>query len=149
MAVSAMSLSRDMAETAMLRNNISCFLLVLFCSVAAHAASPPNVVLIFCDDMGYADPACFGSKNLTPNIDRLAKEGIRFTDFYVAQPICSASRAAPMTGCSSNRVGILGALGPNSKTGISDRELIMPQVFKSRGYATGMVGKWHLGDSPP
>src|SRR5689334_8557348 len=139
-----------MAVTAMLQKQTLAFLLLLLLSLtlAAHAASTPNVVLIFCDDMGYADPACFGSKNITPNLDRMAKEGARFTDFHVAQAVCSASRAALMTGCYSNRVGILGALGPRSPIGISEHEFIMPQMFKSAGYATGMVGKWHLGSWP-
>src|SRR6185295_7599587 len=123
-------------------------LLLLVVTSAGAADRPPNVVLIFCDDLGYADIGAFGGKTLTPNLDRLAGEGIRFTDFYVGQAVCSASRAALMTGCYPIRVGILGALGPNSKIGISDRELIMPQMFKSAGYATGMVGKWHLGDAP-
>src|SRR5215218_10007449 len=84
-------------------------------SRAADVARPPNVVLIYCDDMGYADPSCYGSKGAaTPNIDRLASEGVRFTDFYVAQAVCSASRAALMTGCYNVRVGIIGALGPKS-----------------------------------
>src|SRR5205814_5075445 len=109
---------------------------------------PPNVVIIFCDDMAYADIAPFGAKTSTPNLARMAREGMKFTDFYVGQAVCSASRAALMTGCYPNRVGILGALGPHSKIGISDRELTMAQMFKSAGYATGMVGKWHLGDAP-
>jgi arylsulfatase A len=99
--------------------------------------------------MGYGDIHPYGSANPTPNLDRMAREGMRFTDFYVGQAVCTASRAALMTGCYSNRVGLLGALGPNSKMGISDKEFIVPQMFKSRGYATGMFGKWHLGDAPP
>jgi arylsulfatase A len=137
-----------MGRTALLFATLVCQLAVSAFALSAFAASPPNVVLIFCDDMGYGDPGCFGSKNPTPNIDRMAKEGIRFTNFYVAQPICSASRAALMTGCYSNRVGILGALPPGSKVGISDREWTMAQMFKSRGYATAIFGKWHLGDAP-
>ena len=78
--------------------------------------NPPNVVLIYADDLGYADLGCFGAKGIaTPNLDRMAAEGMRFTDFYVAQAVCSASRAALLTGCYPNRVGILGALGPASQ----------------------------------
>ena len=78
----------------------------------------PNIVIIFTDDQGYQDVGCFGSPNIkTPNLDRMAAEGMRFTDFYVAQAVCSASRAALMTGCYANRVGILGALGPGSRIG--------------------------------
>jgi arylsulfatase A-like enzyme len=109
----------------------------------------PNVVLIFCDDLGYADVGCFGSKGArTPNIDRLASEGVRFTDFYVAQAVCSASRAALMTGCYNVRVGINGALGPKSKIGLNPAEFNLAKLFKSKGYATGIFGKWHLGDLP-
>src|SRR5215218_6779136 len=111
---------------------------------------PPNVVLIFCDDLGYADVGCYGAKGYTtPHIDRLAAEGCRFTDFYVAQAVCSASRAALLTGRYPNRVGILGALGPGVKNGIKPEELTLAEVFKSRGYATAIYGKWHLGDHSP
>ncbi|MEO6808435.1 MAG: sulfatase, partial [Isosphaeraceae bacterium] len=110
---------------------------------------PPNIVLVFADDLGYADVGCFGAKGYTtPNIDRLAAEGIRFTNFYVAQAVCSASRAALLTGCYSNRVGILGALGPASKIGIADGETTMAEMLKMRGYATAIFGKWHLGRDP-
>ncbi|HTL28821.1 MAG TPA: sulfatase [Tepidisphaeraceae bacterium] len=121
---------------------------VLLLARVARAATTPNVVLIFMDDQGYADVGPFGGKTPTPNIDRMAQEGMRFTRFHAGQPICSASRAALMTGCYPNRVGIFGALGPKSKTGISDREMTMGQMFKSRGYATMIIGKWHLGDAP-
>src|SRR5262252_6737691 len=83
-----------------------------------QTSRPPNFVIIFFDDMGYADLGCFGAKGYqTPNIDRMAREGVRLTDFYVAQAVCSASRAALMTGCYSNRVSITGALFPDAKTG--------------------------------
>ncbi len=109
----------------------------------------PNIVVIFMDDMGYADVGCFGSPgNLTPNIDRLAKEGRKFTNFHVAQAVCSASRTALLTGCYPNRVGIHGALGPNSKMGIHDDEMTLAEVVKQKGYATAAVGKWHLGHLP-
>src|SRR4029450_118567 len=108
-----------------------------------------NVVLIFCDDMAYADVGCFGSKGPpTPNIDALARDGVRFTDFYVAQAVCSASRAALMTGCYNVRVGIMGALGPAAKVALNPDEVTLPKLFKQRGYATAAFGKWHLG-SPP
>lgn len=126
-------------------------ILSLFCvAAAAHAAPrPPNFVIIFQDDMGYGDLGCYGAKGYTtPNLDRMAQQGVKFTDFYVGQPICSASRAALMTGCYPLRVGILGALGPISKNGISDKEVLLPQLLKTKGYATAIYGKWHLGDSP-
>src|SRR5258706_7129445 len=93
-------------------------------SVGLPAPKPPlpNVVLIFCDDLGYADIGPYGSGNPTPNLNRLARDGVRFTDFYVAQPVCSASRAALMTGRYPNRVGIFGALNPKATNGISASE---------------------------
>lgn len=110
---------------------------------------PPNVVLIFADDLAYADIGCFGAKGYaTPNLDRMAAEGIRLTNFYAAQAVCSASRTALLTGCYPNRVGILGALGPDAKIGISDHEVTIAQLLKSRGYATAIYGKWHLGHHP-
>ncbi len=106
----------------------------------------PNFVLIFTDDQGYADVSCFGAKCFkTPNIDRMAREGMRFTDFYACEAVCSASRAALMTGCYSKRVGISGALMPWSKVGLNPKEMTIAEVLKQKGYATGMVGKWHLG----
>ncbi len=105
-------------------------------------------MIIFADDMGYADISPYGAKNRTPNLARMAKEGVRFTDFYVAQPVCSASRAALLTGCYPNRIGILGALNPYSKEGIHSNELTLAEVLKTRGYATAIYGKWHLGYQP-
>lgn len=109
----------------------------------------PNVVIINCDDMGYGDPCCFGGKGYTtPNLDRMAAEGRKFTQFYVAQPVCSASRAALLTGCYPNRVGITGALMPHTPKGLSLHEETLPEIFALKGYATGIAGKWHLGDQP-
>ncbi len=117
---------------------------------AAEPARPPNVVIIFTDDQGYGDVGCYGARGFeTPNLDRMAREGIRFTDFYVAQAVCSASRAALLTGCYPNRIGILGALGPASKHGIHANERTIADVLKTRGYATAIYGKWHLGYQPP
>src|SRR5689334_20554574 len=122
--------------------------------VAARAANPgvhtpgspqtPNIVLVFTDDQGYSDVGCFGAKGFTtPNLDKLAAQGVRFTDFHVSQPVCSASRASLLTGCYANRIGIHGALGPDARVGISDTEVTLAQLAKQKGYATGMVGKWH------
>lgn len=112
------------------------------------AASLPNVVLIYMDDMGYGDVAAYGGIDYTtPNIDKLAAEGMRFTNFYAAQPICTASRAALLTGCYPNRIGFFGAFQPNSPIGISDQEETIAEVLKKKGYATAIVGKWHLGDA--
>jgi len=117
-------------------------------SVVAAPADRPNIVLIFCDDLGYRDIGPYAATNPTPNLDRLAREGVRFTDFYTAQPVCSASRAALMTGCYPNRIGILGALNPTAVTGIHSNEVTMAELLKARGYATAIFGKWHLGHHP-
>jgi arylsulfatase A len=115
---------------------------------AETAARPPNVVIIFADDMGYADIGPFGGKKITPNLDRLATQGRRFTNFHVAQPVCSASRTALLTGCYSNRLGIHGALPPTATHGLAAAETTLAEMLKARGYATGMAGKWHLGHHP-
>ena len=109
----------------------------------------PNIVIVFTDDQGYADVGVFGAQGFTtPHLDRLAAAGRRFTNFYVAQPVCSASRAALLTGCYPNRIGIHGALGPHNEIGIHDDELTLAELCRSRGYATGIFGKWHLGHHP-
>lgn len=109
----------------------------------------PNVVIIFTDDQGYGDVGVFGAKDFaTPHLDRMADEGRKFTNFHVAQAVCSASRAALLTGCYPNRIGIHGALGPNANHGIADTEMTLAQLFQQKGYATGMAGKWHLGHHP-
>lgn len=131
----------------MTRNLVFLFLATL--AAVATAAEPPNVVLIFADDLGYADIGPFGAKNYkTPNLDQLAADGRKFTRFYVSSPVCSASRAALLTGCYHSRVGIHGALGPNAKTGLNPSETTIAEMLKTQGYTTGMVGKWHLGNAP-
>ena len=116
---------------------------------AADAPPKPNVVLIFSDDQGYGDVGAFGAKDIrTPNLDRLAADGRRFTSFYVAQAVCTASRAALMSGCYANRVSLFGALNHQSREGIAAEELLMPEMFKAAGYATAIFGKWHLGTRP-
>ena len=114
------------------------------------AERPPNVVLIYADDLGYGDVGVYGARAIrTPHVDRLAREGVRFTDFYAAQAVCSASRAALLTGTYPNRIGILGALFPTSTNGIADGETTLAELLKARGYATAIYGKWHLGHLPP
>ncbi len=106
----------------------------------------PNIVLIFTDDQGYHDLSCYGREDFeTPNVDQLASDGMRFTDFYVSQAVCSASRAALLTGCYSERVSILGALMPWSSIGLNPEEETIADLLKRKNYKTGIFGKWHLG----
>lgn len=122
---------------------------LLSTSACAQIRKVPNVVLILADDMGYGDLNCYGSTGYTtPNLDKLAAGGIRFTNFYVSQAVCSASRAALLTGCYSNRVGIAGALNPSSVVGLNPQEETIAEVLKKRGYKSAIFGKWHLGFQP-
>jgi len=106
----------------------------------------PNIVLIFTDDQGYRDLSCYGAPDIkTPHLDRMAKEGLRFTNFYVSQPVCSASRASLLTGCYANRIGISGAFMPNVGKGLHSDEETIAEILKPLGYATAIYGKWHLG----
>ena len=135
-------------------------LVVLLCASLALAAdpshcgrrrtaAPPNVVIIFCDDLGYSDVGCFGAQGFeTPAIDRLAQQGRRFTNFYVAQGVCTSSRAALLTGCYPNRIGLVGALWPKDQHRHQRPRTDARQRAQSRGYATAIVGKWHLGHHP-
>lgn len=131
-----------------MRDLLRSLLPLLLLGLLPGADTPPNVVLIFTDDQGYGDVACYGADYPTPHYDRLAQDGTRFTRFYVAQAVCSASRAALLTGCYPNRLGISGALGPGAKVGLSHQEVTIAEVLKARGYATAAIGKWHLGDHP-
>lgn len=120
--------------------------LVFGCMVSAVAAERPNVVIIFADDLGYGDVGCFGAEDIaTPAIDRLAEEGMRFTDFYSASPVCSPSRAGLLTGRYPVRMGINGVFFPQSFDGIDPEEVTLAEALKDVGYRTGIVGKWHLG----
>lgn len=116
---------------------------------AESALQKPNVVIIFTDDQGYQDVGVFGSPDIkTPNLDQMASEGLKLTDFYAAQAVCSASRAALLTGCYPNRVGIHGALMPDAKIALNPSETTMAEMLKANGYVTAAYGKWHLGDKP-
>lgn len=118
--------------------------------VAAAADQQPNFVIIFADDQGYGDLGCFGSETIkTPNIDRMAEEGRRFTNFMVASPVCTPSRAALLTGCYPKRVGMhQHVLFPASTKGLNPTEHTIADHLKSQGYATACFGKWHLGHHP-
>jgi arylsulfatase A len=116
-------------------------------SEGAAAPARPNVIIVFTDDQGYGDVGCFGAQGfVTPNLDRLASEGIQFLDFYSAGDVCSPSRAALMTGSYPLRVGMTYVLGPGSSVGLNLKEVTIAELLKSVGYATAAVGKWHLGD---
>ena len=114
-------------------------------SVAQSASRAPNIVMIYADDMGYGDLSCYGSSISTPNLDRMAEEGIRLTHFYSASPVCSPSRAALMTGRYPNRVGVPRVLDPSDPAGLSLTETTLGDMLQGNGYATACVGKWHLG----
>jgi len=114
----------------------------------------PNIIIIFADDLGYGDLGCYGSElHQTPRLDQMAAEGIHFTDFYVASPLCSPSRAALMTGCYPKRVGLdsgheFPVLLPGDPIGLDAGTFTLPRMLSDAGYATELIGKWHLGDQP-
>ena len=130
----------------------------LFSGFAQSTGNPvdnPNFIIIFCDDLGYGDLGCFGSKkHRTPNIDRMAAEGMRFTSFYVTSGVCTPSRSSLMTGCYPRRVNMHQSgrnewvLFPVAQKGLNPNETTIAEVLKAQGYATACVGKWHLGDQP-
>ena len=126
---------------------------ILPCIAAAQMPPAPNIIIIFADDMGYGDMGCFGHPTIrTPNLDRMAQEGMRFTQFYSASPVCTPSRAALMTGRLPIRNGMVGdkrhVLFPDSVGGLPPEELTVAEALKDKGYATTCIGKWHLGHLP-
>ncbi|WP_173021484.1 sulfatase-like hydrolase/transferase [Lewinella sp. W8] len=137
-----------------LRYLLPCFLFlgILGCGESAssdEAVNPPNVVIIFTDDQGFGDLGAYGGVHVkTPELDRLAEDGVRFTNFRVAQAVCSASRAALLTGCYPTRLDIRGAFGPRSPHGLNPAEVTIAEMLGEHGYQTAMVGKWHLGNRP-
>lgn len=123
---------------------------------AAARPQPPNIVLILCDNLGYADIGCYGATDIrTPHIDRIAREGMRFTSCYAASGVCTPSRASLMTGCYPRRVSLDQTdpdgqvLRPISSNGLNPDEFTIAEILKTRGYRTSIAGKWHLGDQPP
>ena len=130
--------------------SIAIVLLLIFQNARAdQTAKPVNIVLVYLDDMGYGDLTITGASGYaTPNIDRMAGEGVFFSHYYSPQAVCSASRAGLLTGCYPNRIGFSGALDHTAKTGISDEEETIAQILQKRGYVTGAFGKWHLGCQP-
>ena len=123
--------------------------LVLASPRRALAQTSPNVVILFADDLGYGDLSAYGSPTiLTPNLDRMAAEGMKLTSFYAAAPVCTPSRAALLTGRYALRVGLPHVLGPDSESGMPEEELTLAEALKAQGYRTMGVGKWHLGSTP-
>ncbi|MGH8247662.1 MAG: sulfatase-like hydrolase/transferase, partial [Gammaproteobacteria bacterium] len=115
---------------------------------AAQPADWPNFIVVLTDDQGYGDVGVYGSPYIrTPTLDRMAAEGVRFTDFY-AQPFCGPSRAALMTGCYPARNSLMFNHLPRAKTGIHPNEITLAELLKQSGYTTMIIGKWHLGDAP-
>jgi arylsulfatase A-like enzyme len=134
-----------------MNNNVTSFVLLLASvfTLALYAGKQPNVIVILADDMGSADANCYGSKDLeTPNIDALAQRGIRFTQFYAASSVCSPSRAGLLTGRFPSRAGVPGNIPPNGSGDMPTEQVTMAEMFKSAGYATAHIGKWHLGHNP-
>jgi len=119
---------------------------------SAQADNPlnlPNIVFIMADDLGYGDLACYGSTiKRTPRLDQMADEGMRFTDFYMPGAVCSPSRAGLMTGSYPRRVSLDAVIFPDSSVGLNTNETTIAEILKARGYATMIIGKWHLGDQP-
>lgn len=115
-------------------------------AATAAPADAPNFVVILADDLGYGDLGCYGSTTIaTPRLDQMAREGVRFTDFYVGAPFCSPSRAALLTGRLPARAGVPYVLFPTEHTGLPPREVTIPEVLKPSGYVSACIGKWHLG----
>ena len=127
---------------------IFCMILMSYVGFSQTKEQTPNIVLVLMDDLGYGDLSCYGALDFrTPNIDQIALDGIRFTNYLTPQAVCSASRAALLTGCYANRVGMAGALGPRSETGLAHSEVTIAEMMKQKNYATAIIGKWHLGDN--
>lgn len=118
-------------------------------SPSKELTKSPNVILIFMDDLAYGDLGSYGAKDWkTPNLDQLAADGVKFTQFYVPHAVCTASRAALLTGAYANRLELYGALDHTAKHGLNPEETTIAEMLKANGYQTGMIGKWHLGHQP-
>jgi len=138
-----------MRQSKLLHYNI---FLIIFCLSTVYPNTKPNIILIFCDDLGYGDVSCYSSRHDTPNIDKMASEGVKFTDFYTSSSVCTPSRASLLTGCYSQRIDMNTnekgecVLFPNSPKGLNPDEVTIAEILKEQNYATACIGKWHLGD---
>lgn len=141
----------DMPKVGVVSLLAAVLLAVLSDGTGAAEVPPPNVIIIFVDDQGYYDLGCYGATEFeTPRIDALAAEGVRFTDYYAAAPICSPSRAGLLTGCYPRRVGLATWVQrADSRIGLNPDELTLAELFQAQGYATACIGKWHLGFQEP
>ncbi len=132
-----------------IRYALTLFLALLAMPVYAQDGEKPNIILIFTDDLGYADVGCFGAKGFkTPNIDKMAAEGVRFTSFYTGCSVCSGSRAALLTGRHFQRVGVPPVMFPGAKNGLNPKEITIATLLRTLGYRCFIIGKWHLGHLP-
>ncbi|RMG72104.1 MAG: arylsulfatase, partial [Bacteroidetes bacterium] len=129
---------------------IACLIACLLaCQPPSPPTRPPNIIFIYADDLGYGDLSCYGAETIhTPHLDQMAADGIRFTDFYSTSPICSPSRTGLLTGRYQVRAGVTRVFFPNSLQGLDTAEVLIPELLKQAGYATGLIGKWHLGHLP-
>src|SRR5262249_3122637 len=146
---SALSTSRDFIMKTIIRSLIALLFLTSL-TIAQNTSRSPNFVVIFCDDLGYGDVGSFGNPTIrTPNLDRMAMEGQRWTSFYAADSVCTPSRAALLTGRLPIRTGMFSdtrrVLFPDSAGGLPSSEITIAELLKTRGYATAAIGKWHLG----
>jgi arylsulfatase A len=143
---------RSMRRLTMVFNLLTALALSIALSNRAEAGPekrPPNIVFMLADDVGYDDIGCYGAKKIkTPNVDKLAKQGMRFTSYYAPHAVCTPTRAALMTGCYAQRVGLPAVLYPQDNIGLNDSELTLAEMLKESGYSTAIIGKWHLGHLP-
>jgi arylsulfatase A-like enzyme len=151
MSIKALRRSRHISWACSMIAHACCVVMIFFVGSVLNAQTKtaiiPNIIFINCDDLGYGDMGCYGAEDIrTLHIDRMAIEGMRFTDFSVTAALCTPSRASLMTGKYPGRVGLAtGGLRPDAKNGLASDEITLAEVAKANGYRTGCIGKWHLG----